>query len=552
MKSLAVDRPLNGYLLAFNYFLLGDNVFFWHLYAYLFKLAGGFILFFTILKLWPKNLQIITLITLLFLLYPGYLQQTLPLGFVNWTITLDIWILSLFFTISAIKTIGKFKHVIFTLLSIFFQVNVLLQLEFFIGLELLRVMIINYLIGSKLSFKNIKKTLVYFIPYLFCILGFLFWRVLIFKPTREVTDINWVTQYYYSNPLWLIQLPLELIYSFAQTLFGAFFITIAINFVRLPLVYSVISVLIGIVSSFIFFLYLRKTNFAKISSAFGREIFIIGVFSALASLVPIIIAGRTVRIFSVLDRYTLTVIISVAFILTGLMLYKLPVKIFKFAAVVLIFLSVTSHLMNGFWHKVLWDNQKNLWWQLYWRAPKIEDQSMLILNFPKLSEGTIFNKVTNKLEWQRFYWAEEQIWSAGNLFLNYNNPPQNHFHGDFLMDSGVLEKINKGDSETFNNRTILYTRDYTKSIIIDTPSDVSCLKVLGGENLIKQGPNIFPPVQIFGSEPAHNWCYFFQKASLSRQLNDWDQLASIRKEVVKKNLKPQNPDEWLVFDTNLR
>lgn len=556
IKSNAVDRPFDGYLMSWGYSILGDNVFAWHISTFLLRFFSSLILFYALKNIWPKRLQIVTLITLFFSIYPGFLQQTLPLGYQVYPLGLIFWNSSLLFTILAIKS-KKIYIVFFTIISIVLQILSFANLEFFIGMEALRILLIVYLLnGNSIGFSLFisKKTLRswrHWIPYILCLTIFVLWRIFIFNSTRDITSISWVIQTYYSDLSWVFKIPLEIFFSFSSAVILAFFIPIVINIVRLPPEVSVILVLTGFISSSFLYLYLKKIPLPEADAKFGKQLFFIGVIGALAAIFPIIIAGRQIRLFNVLDRYTVSSIVSAAFILTGLSLFKFR-QFFKPLMALLIALSITSHLMNAYWHKIMWEKQNNLWWQIYWRAPKIEDGSMIIFNFPKLSENNLLNKLANKLEWQRFYWAEEQIWSEGNLFLNYNNPPEKHFHGDLLADIGIAEKIKQGDLETMNNRNIIYTRDFTRSIIINAPSDVSCLKILSGDDLIKQGPPNPPPLQIFGREPKPDWCYFFQKASLAKQLKDWDQLAKLKKEVIKKNLKPRDPGEWLVFDTKLR
>lgn len=556
IKSLIVDRPVNGYMLIINYFLLGlrDNVFLWHIYAFLTRLIGGYLLFLTLIKIWPKKLLLTTLITLLFLTYPGFLQQTLPLGFGNWLTTLTLWIASLYFTVLALKSTNKYRFFfpLFTAIALSFQILVFLNLEFFIGLEILRILIITYILKSKISFSTIKKTFIYWIPYFAVLAIFVLWRVFIFKSTREVTDINWVVQTYYSNPVWILKIPFEIILSLLNTIIFAYFIPIIINLIRLPLQNSLMAIFLSVVSASLVYMYCNTIKDYEHDKKFPKKLLLIGFISILMSLLPIIISGRTVRLFNVLDRYTITSIIGVSFAIVGFLFFALTSRARKWVMILLVALSLNTHLMNGYWHKIMWDRQIDLWWQLSWRAPKIKDNTMLILDFPKVTEDTLFKSIVNKIQWYRFYWAEEQIWTAGNLFFNYNNPPGNHFYGDFLQDENVLEKIKKGSVETFNNRNVIYTRDFKNSIVITTPSDVSCLKILDGDKLVIAGPYITPPKHIFGMEPSHDWCYYFQKASLLRQFGEWDKLSDLKKEVIKKGLRPKDPNEWLPFQADLR
>jgi hypothetical protein len=61
-----------------------------------------------------------------------------------------------------------------------------------------------------------------------------------------------------------------------------------------------------------------------------------------------------------------------------------------------------------------------------------------------------------------------------------------------------------------------------------------------------------PPTSIFGPEPEHGWCYLYQKASLSRQLGDWDRVVSLADQAKASGYNPKvsgsnTPFEWLPF-----
>ncbi|HEX2055677.1 MAG TPA: hypothetical protein VHF07_04235, partial [Nitrospiraceae bacterium] len=52
---------------------------------------------------------------------------------------------------------------------------------------------------------------------------------------------------------------------------------------------------------------------------------------------------------------------------------------------------------------------------------------------------------------------------------------------------------------------------------------------------------------VFGREPHHTWCYYFQKADLARQLNDWSEVTRMADETRVLGLLPADPTEWLPF-----
>jgi hypothetical protein len=56
-----------------------------------------------------------------------------------------------------------------------------------------------------------------------------------------------------------------------------------------------------------------------------------------------------------------------------------------------------------------------------------------------------------------------------------------------------------------------------------------------------------PPYAIFGKEPAHNWCYYYQKASLARQVGDWNEVGRLYDETISKELTANDKSEWFPF-----
>lgn len=52
---------------------------------------------------------------------------------------------------------------------------------------------------------------------------------------------------------------------------------------------------------------------------------------------------------------------------------------------------------------------------------------------------------------------------------------------------------------------------------------------------------------IFGPEPAHGWCYFYEKADLALQSKDYRQVIALGTEAAKQGLQPADPVEWMPF-----
>ena len=56
-----------------------------------------------------------------------------------------------------------------------------------------------------------------------------------------------------------------------------------------------------------------------------------------------------------------------------------------------------------------------------------------------------------------------------------------------------------------------------------------------------------PPEVPFGPELPHGWCYYYEKASFSRQLGDWEQVARLGEEALSLGFSAKDPIEWLPF-----
>ena len=56
-----------------------------------------------------------------------------------------------------------------------------------------------------------------------------------------------------------------------------------------------------------------------------------------------------------------------------------------------------------------------------------------------------------------------------------------------------------------------------------------------------------PPENVFGPEPAHAWCYFYQKATLARQTENWGLVADLLSEASQQESVPYDPVEWMPF-----
>ena len=56
-----------------------------------------------------------------------------------------------------------------------------------------------------------------------------------------------------------------------------------------------------------------------------------------------------------------------------------------------------------------------------------------------------------------------------------------------------------------------------------------------------------PPSAIFGAEPPRSWCYYFEKADLARQYEQWDEVGSLWRQAEAAGVRASNGVELVPF-----
>lgn len=81
-----------------------------------------------------------------------------------------------------------------------------------------------------------------------------------------------------------------------------------------------------------------------------------------------------------------------------------------------------------------------------------------------------------------------------------------------------------------------------------TKSEINLAQISYLDQIIEENPDSrVSPVAIFGPEPEHGWCYFYQKADLARQFKEWDDVAALGDEAFGKGLSPAVGMEYEPF-----
>jgi tetratricopeptide (TPR) repeat protein len=258
------------------------------------------------------------------------------------------------------------------------------------------------------------------------------------------------------------------------------------------------------------------------------------------------------------DRFTLITMLGTSMLVAGLAgLIETRFPLGSLLVALLVGLSVGIQFQHRLEYRQEWLSQKNFFWQLAWRAPDIRPGTMVITSeipFQYFSD----NSLTAPLNWM--YAPDntsrrmEYLMFDIEARLDENMPeilPEIPIHMEYraanfdgstskaivlFYDPPRCLKIMNPETDRFLPVKPLYIREATSLSRLDLIDPAS-------ESVAE------PPLHIFGTEPDHQWCYYFEKAELYGQQRDWESAAQMADQALKinKHFTDKNVSELIPF-----
>jgi hypothetical protein len=561
VEEFSIDRPFMGVLNAWTYDLLGDAPLAWNLLAFGARLAGVLGLYALLRLLWPRQLLAITSMTLLFAVYPGFLQQPNAATFQNHFIGYSAGVISLLLTVLALRAPRLWQKILWTGLALLTMLLCVFIYEYMIGLEGIRVFLIWYWTQREAPLpwkKQIWRVVKLWLPYVAAAGVFVFWRLFIFKSTRYATSTGVLAEKYLSNPLGaLVQLGVDTLRDLFEVIVLGWFVPLyqlTVNATPGPWLASLALGLAAATALIGYAVWLKRRGWLaqeEETRAWAWPAVIIGFLGVVVTMLPVLAADRSVYYNNQFDRYTLQATVGVALLIGGGAALTLRPRARTILWSALLVLALMTHFNNIQYWKQFWTIQQQFWWQVSWRAPQIEADTVLMAYLPS-----------------GYRLAEDyEIFSPANL-IYYPGVANTTLVAE-VLNPETADMVAAGDVSDRSIRTFNFTRNFSQALIMSWSGTGSCVHVQDAQRLeissaddlvvaraapysqaerIEAGedsPSL--PQQIFGAEPVHGWCYHYQKASLARQNGDWAELSALTDSVLQQNLAPQYLVEWLPF-----
>jgi hypothetical protein len=219
-----------------------------------------------------------------------------------------------------------------------------------------------------------------------------------------------------------------------------------------------------------------------------------------------------------------------------------------FFLVALLVSGVMTQFHSAVYYRDFWTQTREVWWQFSWRAPDIQPGTTVIAAPPP---GYRF------LE-------EYEVWGPLNIIYNPGGPLK--FSGQVPFD-GIESDLANGVYEVRKMRSVSVPRDYSKPLLITKPTSNSCLHVVNGQRLelppeeesrisaiapysrtdliLPDAVPLDPPPEVFGREPGHGWCYYYQKIDLARQTGDWAAAMKLADEALLLGYSAADRSEYM-------
>jgi len=551
----AEDRPF-PWTYQLIYFLVGSHPIGWHTVTLLLRWAGTLFFVYTLIQFWPEYRRPTFWLGALLIVYPGFIQQAQSAAFSRHIMTLFLFTLSLYLMALAIRR-PKLARLFFPLSWIATFMH-LFTIEYFSGIEFMRPVLIWVLVanGNKKDSHLQRKVVLYSLPYL-VITAFFLWARFVYFPNVfqtlgrldnisstmgefQVSFIGALLNFFNKGLLDLLYSTLQ-VWMDSIISFGGFTFQQRIAWFAFGL---------GALFAFAFSFFYNTTEEETSNRSSPTLMTIIGLLMFVTSALPIWAIGKEVSTGGWNERFTLAPMFGASLMVVGLVLLFVRPAGQTWLLGFLLMFSVATQVWIVNLYRRDWMTQPDYYWQLYWRIPALQsDTAVLSFAYPS-------HMITHDMD---ATWAVNVLYhfqiQDGSIPYMFLTPEHEHY-----FQPNVVLKLPA--------RNLVFHLNTSDTVAVLHQTETSCLRVLdavymydplleeGSEKLIPmsdlsriipESAPVSPDTDIFGPEPAHTWCYFFQRADLARQMKDWNEALGLYQQAQQLGLNPGYGAEYIPF-----
>jgi len=592
-RYFSTNRPFWGLFFQASNALLGEQPWQWQLFGLFWRWVSTVTFWLFLKQLWPRQAQAAALAALALLVYPGFGQQPIGMVYGHFFLIMAMFFFSLYAGLRALRSAKQAR--IWTVGALLASFINLITLEYFFVLELARPLVYGLALTHPASPQRLMgRTLRAWLPYLLLFSGVVIWRVFFFEfqsQNYSAVGLDALRADPISGGLVMLgRILTQIGRAGVAAWVQPFLVPDLAGLGRINTVIYVLVSLAGIALVFWLLVSLRENAasqekgsgvarqdgqilpgqttsnrgtrpgpFGRVERQTGLQMLAVGAFLLLIAGAPFYLTGLPVRLGFPNDRFTLPFMPGSALVLTGL-LYSLPLR--KnwprlLVAGLLLGLAVGYHFANSTAYRRDWNLQKAFFWQLSWRVPGLVPGTTLVSNDLPLRFYSD-NSLTAPLNW---IYAPENRTQAMDYMFFYTSVRWN-------VDSWLASSPGLPIEVDYLAATFSGSTDQVVVLYYQPPA---CLRVLDGQIekdnqflpvkirtaaanlgssawiLPEPATPAIPPRHYYGLEPARGWCYYYLKADLARQVQDWERVAALGDQAFDLGDYPNDPAERLPF-----
>lgn len=565
-EFLQFDRPLSTWMFLVPTALLGSRPIAWHLFALLVRWSTVVAMWWTLRNLWPQHARQVTWAAFLFAVYPAFDQQPVAVTYSHIWLIYTIFFLSLAAMLKA--TQAPARRAGWTGLALFTQALHLVSLEYYFGLELTRPLFLWLAARDRQDNwrGRLGWTLRRWMPYAIVLAAFVIWRMFFLQLAAEDPNNPQLLVDMLRSPISALARLFELALQDFVGLFATawYRTTEPINLVSLARP-ALLAGLVALLAGGLAFFYLRRLQTGDKDEAgsateqqWWHEALLVGLPVALLGALPVWLTGRQALVGLYGSRFAMATMFGAAILTVAVLEWLTPRRTPKLILIAaLVGLAAGYHIRTAVAYIRSWEEQTRFYWELSWRAPHIEPHTAVLSAnelFPYVgiySTATALNLAYPYQDDGRgmAYWFFD-------LYRSFGARTPDMKTGEIDMTQDFRSFHYEGDSR--NNLVVLYEPEEGKCLWLLTANDkdnpeldeitVDALPVSNLERIHAQPSEPgYPPAEIFGAEPPQRWCYYYQKANLAHQMEDWEGVAALGDEALARGYTPNDPQEWIPF-----
>ncbi len=555
-------RPFLGPIFLVTTSLMPETPLAWQTLAIFIRFLISLSAWWSFQKIWPNHTLKNLFLALVFLIYPGYSQHWVAFTHINQELIPFIFY-TLSFGFTGITLRANTKKYLYTFSGLLFLIFGVFPTEYFISIEPLRFFFIFSVLNE--TNNSLKATF--------------FKAIKTWFPYVTIWSLNalWIYFYYtsgvYSNYDIAVKeispstnsllangyiTSIEALYKAGVLAWIQFFQLVSQNLQAPSTWLALFNTSFSFLILMIFFHQFKSQMLASNSRQWALQAIIIGIIGIIIGRIPSWAAGLPLTLQSSFDRFTISMLPGAALLITGLItLLFQHQNLWKILVSLLIAFGVGQQTYNASIFRRDWQRQTEFYWQMAWRIPALEPETLLLTNELEMDYETDYS-ISAPINW--IYSPQFKSTKLPYLVLN-----ESRFNNTYLPS------LKANQNFSFSYRPIQFTGNTSNSVVFLFPIN-GCLRILdpafndqlayntklsqslktavefsNPKRILTNKPDLQLQEELFGKEPSHTWCYYYTKAELARQEQDWDKIILLDQQARQLNFSSDDPIEWLPF-----